>query len=181
MPAPYEVPRITVSAASLAAADVDLIIIPVAQDHAAAAAQRYDAPLGDDLRSAIERGEFRGKPNEVYLAASPAAGWRATRVMFLGGGLRADLTVERFRRMAATAAHTARQQKRSRIGWADFEPGALAVTARLETIAEGLVLANFDNGVHKSRGDQSFFIREAVVFTSESATATVADGRAMGE
>src|ERR671910_1248364 len=161
MPAPYEVPRITVSNASLATADVDLVIIPVAQDHAAAAAQRYDAPLGDDLRSAIERGEFRGKPNEVYVAASPA--WRARRVMFVGGGVRAHLTVERFRRMAATAVHTARQQKRSRIGWGDVEPGTLAAAARLETIAEGLVLANFDNGVHKSRGDQSFFLREAVV------------------
>ena len=181
MPAPYEVPRIAVSDSSLAAADVDLIIIPVAQDHVAAAAQRYDAPLGDDLRSAIERGEFRGKPNEVYVAALPATGWRATRVMFVGGGLRADLTVERFRRMAATAVHTARQQKRARIGWADIEPGSLTVAARLETIAEGLVLANFDNGVHKSRGDQSFFIREAVIFTSEPATAAVDDGRAMGE
>ncbi len=74
---PYEVPRISVSDASLAGADVDLIIIPVAQDDAAAAAQRCDAPLGDDLRSAIERGEFRGKPNEIYVAAAPAAGWRA--------------------------------------------------------------------------------------------------------
>ena len=74
MHAPYEVPRISVSDTALAAADVDLIIIPIAQDHAAAAAQRYDAPLGDDLRSAIERGEFRGKPNEIYVASSPVAG-----------------------------------------------------------------------------------------------------------
>ena len=181
MPAPYEVPRISVSDDSLAGADVDLIIIPVAQDYAAEAAQRYDAPLGDDLRSAIERGEFRGKPNEVYVAAAPAAGWRATRVVFVGGGMRAELTVERFRRMAATAAQTARQQKRARIGWADVEPGSLTVAARLETIAEGLVLANFDNGVHKSRGDQPFFIREAAIFTSEAATAAVDNGRAMGE
>jgi len=181
MPAPYEVPRIWVSDTSLAGADVDLIIIPVAQDYAAAAAQRYDSPLGDDLRSAIERGEFRGKPNEVYVAAAPPAGWRATRVVFVGGGMRADLSVERFRRMAATAAQTARQQKRARISWADLEPGGLTDAARLETIAEGLVLANFDNGVHKSRGDQPFFIREAAIFTSESATAAVDNGRAMGE
>src|SRR5829696_6116484 len=144
MPAPYEVPRISVSDASLASADVDLIIVPIAQDHAAAAARRYDAPLGEDLRSAIERGEFRGKPNEIYVAAAPATGWRAARIVFVGGGVGADITVERFRRMASTAAQTARGQKRLRIGWADLEPGGVSAAVRLEAIAEGIVLANFD-------------------------------------
>lgn len=181
MAAPYEVPRISVSDASLAGADVDLIIIPVAQDHLAAAAERYDAPLGDDLRSALERGEFRGKPNEIYVASAPAAGWRAARVVFVGGGLRAEISVERFRRMAATAAQAARQQRRPRIGWADLEPGSVAAAARMETIAEGLVLANFDNALHKSRNDPQFFIREAVIFTSDTATSAVGNGRAMGE
>ncbi len=35
--------------------------------------------------------------------------------------------------------------------------------------------------MHKSRGDQPFFIREAVIFTSDAATAAVDNGRAMGE
>ena len=38
MHAAYEVPRISVSTAPLAGADVDLIIIPIAEDNAAAAA-----------------------------------------------------------------------------------------------------------------------------------------------
>jgi leucyl aminopeptidase len=181
MHAPYEVPRFSVSDQSPAGADVDLIIIPIAQDHAATAAQRYDAALGDDLLSAIERGEFRAKPCEIYVSSAPATGWQAARVVFVGGGLRADITVERFRRMATTAAQTARRQKRSRIGWADLEPGNIAAAARLETIAEGLVLANFDNGIHKSRNDPQSFIREAAIFTSEAASAAVNNGRAMGE
>jgi leucyl aminopeptidase len=101
--------------------------------------------------------------------------------MFVGGGMRAEITAERFRRMAATASQTARHQKRGRIGWADLEPGGLTSAARLETIAEGLVLANFDNGVHKSRGDQPFFIREAVIFSADAAAPAVDNGRAMGE
>ena len=60
------------------------------------------APLGDDLRSALERGEFRAKANEIYVARTPASGWRAARVVFVGGGPRAEISVERFRRMAAT-------------------------------------------------------------------------------
>jgi leucyl aminopeptidase len=182
MHAPYEVPRIAVSDGAPAAADVDLIIIPIAQDHAAGAAQRYDAPLGDDLRSAIERGEFRGKPNEIYVAAAPAAGWRAARVVFVGGGPRGEITVERFRRMAATAAQAARAHKRARIGWADLEPGQIDAAARIETIAEAFVLANFDGGVHKSRHDEPFYVREATIFTSDPNTAAAAtSGRDMGE
>src|SRR6185436_8764193 len=150
MHVPYEVPRFSVSGATLGDADVDLIIIPIAQDNAAAAASRYDGPLGEDLKSALERGEFSAKANEVYVARMPASGWRAARIVFVGGGPRNEITVERIRRMATSAAQVARQQRRARVGWADLEPGAIGAAARVETVAEGIALANFDNGVHKS-------------------------------
>src|SRR5215208_2903116 len=103
MHAPYEVPRLSVSGAALADADVDLIIIPIAQDNAAAAVSRYDGPLGEDLKSALERGEFRAKANEIYVARMPASGWKASRIVFVGGGPRDEINVERVRRMAVTA------------------------------------------------------------------------------
>jgi leucyl aminopeptidase len=181
MHVPYEVPRLTVSGTPLADADVDLIIIPVAQDLAAAVAARCEGPLGDDLRSAVERGEFRATANEIYVARMPATGWRAARIVFVGGGPRSEITVERIRRMAISAAQTARHQRRARIGWADLEPGVIPAAARIETVAEAFVLANFDNGVHKSRNDHQFFIREAVIFSSEDAAAALAAGGAMGE
>jgi len=181
MHVPYEVPRLAVSGAPLAEADLDLIIIPIAQDHVAAAASRYDGPLGDDLKSALERGEFGAKAYETYVARTPAPGWRAARVVFVGGGPRAEITVERVRRMAVSAAQVARHQRRARIGWADLEPGVIAAAARIETVAEGFVLANFDNGVHKSRDGNQFFIREGVIFTSDTSTAAITSGGAMGE
>ena len=101
--------------------------------------------------------------------------------MFVGGGPRAEITAERVRRMAVTAAQAARHQKRGRIGWADLEPGAIAAPARAEIVAEAFVLANFDNGMHKSRNDQPFFISDATIFTSDEAGAAVTSGRAMGE
>src|SRR5262245_26401039 len=141
MHVPYEVPRISVSDAALAAADVDLIIIPIAQDHAAAAVSRYAGALGDELRSALERGEFKAQASEIFVAR--AAEWHASRVVFVGGGARSQIGPEQFRRMAASAAQAARQQKRARIGWADLEPGTIETGARIETVAEALVLANF--------------------------------------
>jgi len=179
MHAPYEVPRITVSGASLADADVDLIIIPVAQDNAAAAAQRYEGALGAELKSALDRGEFTAKAAETFVAVS---GWKASRVVFVGGGPRAEINIERIRRMAVTAAQVARHQKRSRIGWADIEPGTISsAAARLETVAESFVLANFDNGVHKSRDGNQFFITDATIFASGDLAKAADGGRAMGE
>jgi len=181
MHVPYEMPRFSVSGAAIADADVDLIIIPIAQDNAAAAASRYDGALGEDLKSALDRGEFSAKANEIYVARTPASGWRAARIVFVGGGPRSEINVEGIRRMATSSAQVARQQRRARIGWADIEPGAIAATARIETVAEGFALANFDNGVHKSRDADQFFISEGVIFTSESAGAAAAAGGAMGE
>lgn len=180
MHAPFALPRITVTSASLADADAELIIIPIAQDHAGSVAARYDGALGDDLKSALDRGEFRANANEIYVARAAAPGWKADRVVFVGGGPRHEIGVERIRRMAVSAAQVARHQKRARIGWADVEPGRIDTAARVETIAEAIALANFDSGVHKSRDNNQFFITDAVILAEDGAAAA-GHGRAMGE
>lgn len=163
----------------MAQADADLIIIPVAQDQVGDAVTRHAGPLGDELKSALARGEFAAKSSEVFVTRG-AGDWKAARVVFVGGGPRSEIDVERVRRMAVTAAQAARQQKRARIAWADVEPGTINAAARLETIAEGIVLANFDNGIHKSRDENLFFIKEATILSADGAAA-VENGRAMGE
>ena len=183
MHAPYEVPRISVANAPLASTDTDLIIVPIAQDRIDEALSNLDAALVEDVRSALQRGEFRGTPHEVYATRTPSQGWRAARVVFVGGGNRGEIGAERFRRMVTVAARVAHHQKRPRIAWADVEPGALPAAARAEIVADGIVLANFDNGVHKSRDDDGapFFIKEAVVLTSENAGDAAKIGLATGE
>jgi len=165
----------------MGATDTDLIIIPIAQDHVAPAVAAYDNVVGGDLSSALERGEFHGKACEIYVSRRPGQNWRTARVMFVGGGPRAEIDAERVRRMAATAAQSARQQRLGRVAWADVEPGALSTTARVEVIAEGVTFANFDNGVYKSRNDRQFFITDAVILTGDEAAAAAATGRATGE
>src|SRR5688572_21891599 len=104
MHAPYEVPRISVANAPLPAANADLIIVPLAQDHVSDALSKIDAAVADDVRSALERGEFRAKAHEIYTAPTPAQGWKASRIVFVGGGNRCEMAAERFRRMATAAA-----------------------------------------------------------------------------
>ncbi|MDO8680892.1 MAG: leucyl aminopeptidase [Acidobacteriota bacterium] len=182
MHAAYEVPRISVAGHPPAAADVDVLIVPVAQDHIADAVGAYDAAVGGDLNSALERGEFRAKAGDMFSAAIRDQAWRAARMLFVGGGPRAEMGAERFRRMAVSAAQAARDQRRRRIAWVDAEPGTVAAANRIETIAEGLTLANFDNGVHKSKNDQQFFFTDATVLASGAGAGAAADsGRFIGE
>ena len=162
----YEVPRISVAATTPSATDVDVLIVPVAQDHTADAVGAFDAAVGGDLNSALDRGEFQAKAGDVFSAAVRDKAWRAARVVFVGGGPRAEIGAERFRRMAVTAACAVRTQHRRRVAWVDAEPGVAAVANRIETIAEGLTLGNFDNGFHKSKNDQQFFFTEATLLAS---------------
>ena len=117
--------------------------------------RRYDGPLGDDLRSALERGEFRAKANEIYVAAH-------ARVRLARGArrLRRRRPAQRDQRRAHSAHGGERRAGRraSSGGRASAgpisSPASSATAARIETVAEGFVLANFDNGVHKSRDER---------------------------
>ena len=130
MHAPYEVPRFSVSGASIADADVDLIIIPIAQDNAAAAAARITTARS--ARTCNRRSSAASsapKPNEIYVARTPASGWRAA-----ADRVRRRRSTQRDQRRSAFAAwRRARRRSRDisavpRIGWADLEPGAIAAT-----------------------------------------------------
>jgi len=177
MHVPYELPRIQVRDTAPAAVDADLIVIPIAQDQLSPAVAAFDGAVGGELASAIERGEFSGKACETCTLAT--RGWKAPRVVFIGAGARADLGAERFRRLSTTAAQLGRQQHRGRIAWADVEPGTLPAASRLEIVAEGITLANFDNGVHKTKGNGRFMLSEATLITGEAAAATAAATGAM--
>ena len=178
----YEVPRISVAGSTPAATDVEVLIVPVAQDHGGDAVAEFDAAVGGDLKSALDRGEFRAKAGEVFSAALRDKAWRAARIVFVGSGPRAEMAAESFRRMAVTAAQAVRAQRRARIAWVDAEPGTITAASRIETLAEGLALANFDNGVHKSKNDPPFFFTHATLLTSASGAAAAADaGRFIGE
>ena len=133
MPVAYEVPRIQVLAIPAAQANADIVIVPVAEDHAPSVAEVFDPAVGGALVAALDRGEFRPRACETFSATVTAGDWSASRVLFVGGGPRAEIGPERFRRMAATALAAARQQRRARVAWVDAEPGSLQTPDRHQT------------------------------------------------
>jgi leucyl aminopeptidase len=176
----YEVPQVTTTNAThVNEIEADLLAIPVAQDDRAAAAN-FDNASGGDLAAAFERGEFTGKPCEVWITRC-AGGWKTPRVMVVGVGPRGELNIERVRRMAACVGLTARQQRRARVAF--HVPSDWSNEAWLEAIAEGVTYANFDNGHYKSRIDGRFFISS--VHIGGAAGTNVCDalerGRRVGE
>src|SRR5262245_44812186 len=117
MRSPYELPRVGVRPARPEAADADLLIIPVAQDHTADAVTAFDDTVGGELASALQRGEFQAKPNQTFVCRVVGSGWPTRRIVFVGAGPRAELGAERFRRIAARAGRLAAEQRLLRGTW----------------------------------------------------------------
>ena len=182
MPVAYEVPRIHVLSIPAPSVDADVIVVPIAEDYASTAVAEFDAAVGNCLSVALARGEFTPRALESFTAPIVAGGWSATRMVFMGAGLRAELGAERLRRMAGAAVGLARQQRRGRVAWLDVEPGFMDANLRVDVLSEGLTIANFDGGIHKSRPEPRFFLSDVTVVTAESGAAqAAAAGRIIGD
>jgi leucyl aminopeptidase len=175
----YEVPQFTSSATQANTLDADLLAIPIAQDDRAAASA-FDKAATAELSSAFERSEFTGKSCEVWITRC-ASGWKTTSVILVGVGPRADLNVERVRRMASCAGVYARTNRRTRLAF--HIPEDWTNESWVEAIAEGVTFANFDSGHYKSRHDGRFFMQSVHVASDRSAPSKEAleRGRRVGE
>jgi leucyl aminopeptidase len=150
----YELPRFTASQSDPETLSADLIAVTVPQDDHSSA-KWLDQVSGQTLAAAAGRGEFKGKPCETWAAPSVEGALRGSRVVAVGLGPLDGLTTERARRVGATIGLMARQQKRAKVAVVveqEWSP------ATLEALVEGLVLANYDNGHHKSKQDDRFFV-----------------------
>ena len=173
----YEIPHITATDAKLSELDADLVAVPLGQDQRPGAAWLDEATAGG-LSSAFERSEFTGKPYELW--TGDAAAWRTRRILAVGVGASDAITPEIARRAGAVAGLTARLQKRRRIGvvvnpaWS----GSL-----IESLVEGIVLANFDGGQYKTRPEGQVFLSAVVVAGAavEDAGAAIQRGIRVGE
>ncbi|HUE87719.1 MAG TPA: leucyl aminopeptidase [Vicinamibacterales bacterium] len=171
----YEIPECTISASKPSDIDADVVVIPVFQDDPSDR-DVWDAACGGDILASYERGEFSAKPCE-QLSAQPS-GWRARRLLLVGVGPRDAFCSERARRAGACAALTSRLQRRARVGvvvpegWRDDA---------IESLVEGLMLGNYDNGRHKSKPDGRFFISRVEIASAGDAAEAVARGQRVAE
>jgi leucyl aminopeptidase len=173
----YEIPQVSKTATLASELDADLLAVPILQDQRPSAAWLENA-TGGELAAAYERGEFGGKPSDVWIGESAQS--RTRRVIAVGAGPAADLSPEVARRIGASVGLIARQQKRQRLAFVLNEAwnGAL-----IESLVEGATLANFDGGHYKSKPEGRSFVSSIAIAgaTGEGTEAAIERGVRVGD
>ena len=172
-------PTLSVDVARGASRDIeaDLLIVPVLDDDALADEPELDQACGGEISAARQRGEFKGKPFELFVTG--ARGWKTARVALVGLGPRKDFSTDRLRRAASTGALAARQRGLKRIAII-FRPllPAAAVEA-VQVLAEGAILANFEPASYKTVDPPPVWL-ESVVLRVDGDQVAVARGLERG-
>jgi leucyl aminopeptidase len=179
----HAVPAVSLAATRPSESTSDLLVIPVFEQDDLDDIEGLDAATNGEIGRARQRGEHRGKLYELFVTPAGCNGWRAARVALAGAGPRNELSTERIRRIATTAGLAARQRHITRI--AIVHRGNNVDAARsAQAMAEGLVLANFNNASYKTANELPPFIESAELFFPSRDKALqqgVERGRVLGE
>ncbi len=134
--------------------DADLLVVPVFEGCDPREIPGLDDATGSEWSGALGRGELTGKPFE-WMLAPLGAGFAARRALFLGAGRRQEFDGDAARRLGSAAGTLARQRRATRLGIALLASSGAneSQTERIvQSLVEGLVLAQLDAGAHKSEG-----------------------------
>jgi leucyl aminopeptidase len=183
MPSTVSLPAIALSAASPADIDTELLAVPIFEgDEMSAELRVLDAATGGALLRAHHSQELRGKLYE-QLVTPVTNGWRIGRIAFIGGGKRAEFTLERVRRLAAAASLTARERRVQRFAW--LHRGDLPVLKAVQAATEGIAISAYSADRYKSGERGAPPLDQAAIAVSGANTseleAAINRGRVLGE
>jgi leucyl aminopeptidase len=163
----HRVPAVSLSTGRASESSGELLAIPVFEQDDLGDMDGLDTATGGETTRARERGEFRGKPFEIFLTPANNDTWRPGRVALIGAGPRKDFSVERLRRIAITAGLAARQRRIVRIALVYRSSDAVEAVAAAQALAEGVVLANFNGAPYKTGEDMPPWLESVeLVFAS---------------
>jgi len=180
---------VTFRSAAPAEVETDLLVLPVVEgepipqlipglDHATSGA----------IARALSSREVQGKPYELFLT-TVVQGWRASRVALVGCGRAPDLSLERLRRVASAAGLAAKQRRVGRVAFVHRVPEGVQLppAGAVQAIAEGLILATFNNDRYKTEDratvapDQLLVVAAPGLSNSQELERAVERGRVLGE
>src|SRR5687768_9602859 len=98
----HKTPAIALTSRASQDLDADLLVLPVFEDDDLADEAGLDEATGGEVAAARARGEFRGKPYDVFV--TPLRGWKASRVALIGVGPRKDFSSDKLRREIGRAS-----------------------------------------------------------------------------
>ena len=127
--------------------ECDLIGLPVFENDELTELEGLDTATAGELSRARASGEFRGKPNDLFVARLGDVAWRASRVALVGIGSAGDGTVDRLRTAASMIVRAADRQRLETVAFV----GRGTDSSRAgQAIAEGLLLGSFEDRSFKT-------------------------------
>lgn len=177
--------KITALRADPAGHAAPLLAVPVLEGaDQDAAFTALDQALGGQLDALRTRGDVRGTVDEAVLFFPAAGAVPAERVLLVGMGKPADLTAERLRRAAGSAAKQAAKSRAPSLAFA-LPASIVADRVAARAVAEGLVLGAYEFREMKSADDTKpapVTLDEAAILLPEGADAgEAAEGARVGE
>ena len=146
-------PVLRVSSAAPTDVATDLLVVPIFEQDTLSdpALDGLDLATGGEIARARESGEFRPKPNELFVTPLGAEKWAARRLALVGVGENGEGGLERLRTAAATVAKDARRRRIRRLAVVlrDGFPSGDAAQA----VAEGLLLGGFEDHRYRTADD----------------------------
>ena len=151
------------------AAEVDVLILPVFESDALEDLSLFDAAIRGEILDSMRRGEFRGKPFDLF--SGPRLPVSGLRLLCVGAGARPDWKGDRLRKVATAAGLAGRQRGMGRCAWwhrtSDDQPTGLDVKA----VTEGFVLAAYDGDTWKTTPREAAALTEVVMVVPAVETA----------
>jgi len=150
--------KVSITTLPLTDLDVDLLLLPVAQDRV----EESLPPLVDQLGPALRRAaaDFTGEADDVLLFYPDGA--RARRVALLGLGASADVDAERLRAVSARGAELAARCKAATVALRLLPATVDAETAG-QALVEGFMLASYRFLRYKTEEEDAYVGPERLV------------------
>src|SRR5581483_2935416 len=144
---------------------------------------------GDDAtrraaQAVLDGGEFRADANETLLLHGPS-GLKAKRLLLVGAGKAAKITVHDVRKAAGTAVRFAKPRGLREVAVVVPESAPLEPQLTVRAVAEGALVADFDPDTYRSdRKDRSVQTLQVVAagdLDRAAAEAGLREGMTLGE
>lgn len=155
--------KVSVTGIPLAQLDVDMLLVPLAEDAADGEKTSLQDALGEPFRRAMS--DFTGKAGSNPILLYPESS-RAKRVVLVGLGTAKTIDAERLRAAAAQGAQAAINMKAKTVGVVMPENPLDAETAS-QALVEGFVLGSYRFRRYKTGEENGFEGIERIVLHAE--------------
>jgi leucyl aminopeptidase len=155
MPTAAQSPTIPYLSTALPAVDTELLVVPWFEDERRESLDGLNQAAGGEIARAVSSKEFAGKPFDIFMTLIVDRAWKARRVMVVGAGPEVAFTTDLARKIATAAGLAARRCRASDLAFV-VRPGVPApsgdidIAGLLQSVTEGLTLAEFDGGSYKT-------------------------------